>query len=172
MEPEVRDIFAVHLAGVIRHGAGEVDGADDGNAMLDICSPVRVSSQLPPRSAARSTMTEPGPSGDHLLGDQHRRLLPGNHRGRDHNVALGNHLAQQFALALIERFVLRLGVAAGILSVFSFDRQFDESASQTLTCSLTAGRTSYADTTAPSLRAVAMACSPATPAPITSTRDG
>ncbi len=40
------------------------------------------------------------------------------------------------------------------------------------TCSLTAGRTSKADTTAPSRRAVAIACSPATPAPSTSTFAG
>ena len=38
------------------------------------------------------------------------------------------------------------------------------------TCSLTAGRTSVAVTMAPSLRAVAMACKPATPTPITNTR--
>ena len=40
------------------------------------------------------------------------------------------------------------------------------------TCSLAAGRTSVALTIAPSRRAVAIACSPATPAPITSTRAG
>ncbi len=38
------------------------------------------------------------------------------------------------------------------------------------TCSLTTGRVSNASTTAPSRLAVAMACSPATPAPRTSTR--
>src|SRR6266511_6206304 len=40
------------------------------------------------------------------------------------------------------------------------------------TCSFTAGRTSKADTTAPRRRAVAIAWSPATPAPSTSTRAG
>ena len=40
------------------------------------------------------------------------------------------------------------------------------------TCSFTAGRTSYAETTAPSRRAVAIAWSPATPAPSTSTFAG
>ena len=38
------------------------------------------------------------------------------------------------------------------------------------TCSLAAGRTSVAVTTAPSRRAVATACRPATPAPMTKTR--
>ena len=37
------------------------------------------------------------------------------------------------------------------------------------TCSLVAGRTSVAVTTAPSRRAVAIACKPATPTPITNT---
>ncbi len=40
------------------------------------------------------------------------------------------------------------------------------------TCSATAGRTSKAETTAPSRLAVAIACRPATPAPITSARTG
>ena len=40
------------------------------------------------------------------------------------------------------------------------------------TSSRTAGRTSNASTTAPSLRAVAIACSPATPAPRMNTRAG
>ncbi len=38
------------------------------------------------------------------------------------------------------------------------------------TCSFAAGRTSVAETTAPRRRAVATACSPATPAPMTKTR--
>ena len=40
------------------------------------------------------------------------------------------------------------------------------------TCSFAAGRKSYAEATAPRRRAVAIACSPATPAPITRTRAG
>ena len=40
------------------------------------------------------------------------------------------------------------------------------------TSSFTAGRTSYAETTAPNRLAVAIACRPATPAPMTNTRAG
>ncbi|MNQ95010.1 hypothetical protein D3C85_1105500 [compost metagenome] len=40
------------------------------------------------------------------------------------------------------------------------------------TCSLVAGRTSVAVTTAPRRRAVAMACKPATPTPMTKTLAG
>ena len=41
-----------------------------------------------------------------------------------------------------------------------------------MTSSFTAGRTSYASTTAPSRREVAIACRPATPAPSTNTFAG
>ena len=44
----------------------------------------------------------------HLRGDQHRRLLAGNHRRRNHHVALRDDSAQQFALPAVESFVLRL----------------------------------------------------------------
>ncbi len=40
--------------------------------------------------------------------------------------------AEQFALAGVESFVLRRAVAAGILRIFGFDRQFDEAAAQAL----------------------------------------
>ena len=31
----VDDVAGVHLAGVIRHGGGQVDGSDDGHAVFD-----------------------------------------------------------------------------------------------------------------------------------------
>ncbi len=96
-------------------------------------SPGRVSSQLPPRSAARSTITEPGAMRATMSrGDQHGRFLAGDHRGRDDDVALGDDLAQQLALALVERFVLGPGVAAGVLGVLGLDGQLDEPAAQAL----------------------------------------
>ena len=60
VEQEGGHVSRVHLAGVVGHGAGEVEPADDGDAVLHDDSPGRVSSQFPPRSAARSTITEPG----------------------------------------------------------------------------------------------------------------
>ncbi len=69
---------------------------------------------------------------DHLFGHQYRRFLPGNDSRRDDNVALRDDLAQQFALPLIKRFVLRLSVAAGILRVLHFQRKLDEASSETL----------------------------------------
>ena len=66
-------------------------------------------------------------------------------------------------ISLLTTLVLRLGRAEG---------GFDEVGAQSRTCSFTTGRVSNASTTAPNRRAVAMACSPATPAPITNTRAG
>ena len=132
-----------------------------------------VSSQLPPRSAARSTITEPGAIWlDHLGGDQHGRLLAGDHCGGDDDVALGDDPAQQLALALVEGLILGARVAAGVLGVLGFDGSSTKRPPRLWTCSLAAGRRSYAEVTAPSRRAVAIAWSPATPAPMTSTRAG
>ena len=92
-----------------------------------------VSSQLPPRSAARSTITEPGAMPfHHLGGHQHGRLLAGDDRGGDHHVAFGDHAGQQLALAGVESFVLRGAVAARILRILGFDGEFDEAAAQAL----------------------------------------
>ena len=43
-----------------------------------------------------------------------------------------DHVAQQFALAVVETFVLGTGVATFILRVFGFDGELDEAASETL----------------------------------------
>ena len=101
--------------------------------LTTMSSPGRVSSQLPPRSAARSTITEPGAIlRDHVFGHEHGRFLAGDHRGRDDDVAFGDDLAQQLALALVERIVLRAGVTAGVLGVLGLDGQLDEPAAQAL----------------------------------------
>ena len=61
MDEKRAQVCRIHLAGVIGNGAGEVEPADDGDAVLDDAArPRLVSSQLPPRSAARSMITEPG----------------------------------------------------------------------------------------------------------------
>ena len=47
---------------------GKIDGSDDGDAVLHDGFAGSVSSQLPPCSAARSTMTDPGfMAFDHFL---------------------------------------------------------------------------------------------------------
>src|SRR6516162_11411051 len=63
---------------------------------------------------------------------QHRRLLARYHRRGYNNVALGDHPAEQFTLALIERLVLRLGIAAGILRVGCFDGELHETSAEAL----------------------------------------
>ena len=78
-----------------------------------IVSPGRDSSQLPPPSAARSTMTEPGfirrtiSAGDELRGED----AADQGRGDDH-VGLGALLGQQLALPQLVLLRQLLGVAA------------------------------------------------------------
>ena len=101
-----------------------LNAADDGDAVLDDASrPACVSSQLPPRSAARSTITEPGAmlatiSRVTSTGD----FLPGITAAVIDHVALGHDPPQQLALAAIEGLVLGPCVAPGVLGVLGLDR--------------------------------------------------
>ena len=80
---------------------------------LTTTSPGSVSSQLPPCSAARSTMTLPGFIDlHHLGGDQLRRGLAGDQRGGDDDVHFLRLLGEHLALGLLEAFAHHLGVAA------------------------------------------------------------
>ena len=86
-----------------------------------------VSSQLPPRSAARSTTTDPGCIASTIsvvirIGAR----LPGIERGGDDDVAGRHDLDHHLALAAVERLVLGLGVAALVLRVRGLERQLDE----------------------------------------------
>ena len=150
--------------------AGRLSGADDGHAVAHRPSrPARVSSQLPPVSAARSTITEPGRMRrDHRGGDQPRRRLARDQRGGDDDVGSRPPCARPAPAA----------ARARLARAPSRSRRRPR-ASSTSSCSSTnaraealdllaapPGRTSNAATTAPSRRAVAIACRPATPAPM------
>ena len=96
---------------------------------------------------------------------------PGIGGGRDHDVEVGD--------PLLERRLLRAPAPRRSARARSRPRSPRRStprsrkvAPSDSTCSRTAGRTSKPETTAPSRRAVAIACSPATPAPSTSTFAG
>ncbi len=69
---------------------------------------------------------------DHVARDQHGRLSAGHDRGGDDDVALGDDAAEQFALALVEAFVLGFCVSALVFGVLGLDRQFDEAAAHAL----------------------------------------
>ena len=87
----------------------------------------RVSSQLPPRSAARSTTTEPGAIASTIsVVTRIGARLAGDQRRGDDDVAAGDDLQHHLALPPVERFVLRLGVAALVLGVRRLERQLDE----------------------------------------------
>ena len=82
-------------------------------------SPGSVSSQLPPCSAAMSTMTLPGfMLLHHLGGDQLRRRLARDQRGGDDDVHVLGLLRVHLALRLLEALAHDLGVAAAAGAFF------------------------------------------------------
>src|SRR5262249_7085670 len=103
-------------------------------------------------------------------GRNQARRGPARDEGRrDHDVEVGDPGLQRLLLLSL-LFRRQLGrVAAGPPAVSSPRTPKSRKAAPRLsTCSFTTGRTSNAETTAPSRRAVAIACRPATPAPSTS----
>ena len=82
------DVARVEQAGGRGHAAGEVRLAEDQHAVARARSrPASLSSQLPPCSAARSTITEPGAMRATISAvTSARRALAGNERGGDHHV--------------------------------------------------------------------------------------
>ena len=131
---ERRDVLRVHLAGVIRHERRRVRRPDDRRRRWwTTISSGRVSSQLPPRSAARSTTTEPGCIASTIsvvirIGAR----LPGISAVVMTTSLRGDDLEHHLALAAVERLVLGLGVAALVLGVGRLERQLDEPRAEAL----------------------------------------
>src|SRR5205807_3875227 len=151
---------------------GRLSGPKTTTPLRRTSFPGCVASQFPPVSAARSTITAPGfipPTAAAVIRTGAR--LPGI-------AAVVITTSASFTCSAMNassrRWVSSDSCFAyppdpSACSVISSRKNF---APRLSTCSCTAGRTSNADTTAPSRRAVAIACSPATPAPSTSTRAG
>ena len=112
-------------------------GTFTGPRMVTPCattvSPARVSSQLPPRSAARSTITEPGfmPATISPV-TRTGALRPGTLAVVITTSLLGHRRRHQLALAAVEGLVLRAGVAARVLRVGRVEGQLDELRAQAL----------------------------------------
>ena len=130
----VDDVARVHLTGVVRHRspAGWSDRGSSRRAGRR-SRPAASARSCRRARAARSTMTDPGGIAlHHVLGDEDRRLLAGNRGGRDDDVGGRDGLHHHLALAAVERLVLRLRVAAGVLRVAGLDRQLDEPRAEAL----------------------------------------
>ena len=127
-------------------------------------SPGSVSSQLPPASAARSTITEPGRMAATISAVISRRGPARDQGGGDDDVAGGDVLGEQLALrrSSSSRELLRVAAGRSPASGSSISRT---SRRGSRPARARRGRTSNALTTAPRRRAVAIACRPATPAP-------
>ncbi len=100
-------------ARVRRHGGRQIERRQDRDAVLDDRLAGRDSSQLPPPSAARSTITEPGCIARTIVGgDQPGREHAADERGGDHDVGRRALLGEQLPLAGLVLLGELLGVAA------------------------------------------------------------
>ena len=172
-QPQQRlDVAGVELRGVLGHRRGHVQRGDDLDVVAQDGLPGSESSQLPPVSAARSTITEPGfISFTACSVTRIGARPPGHGRGRDHDVGLADRLGHQLLLLCLLLGRELLGVAARRPRVAA-EVELQELGAQRLDLLLDRRADVESLTTAPSRRAVAIACSPATPAPSTSTVAG
>src|ERR1700683_5502436 len=118
---------------MVRHAPGDVDPADDADAVLDhhftrlgeFAVSAALGSQINYHGARRHAR-------HHFPGDEHWRLLARNHGGGDHHITFRYHASEKFALAAVKVFSLRPGIPAGILRIRCFDRKLDESRAQAM----------------------------------------
>ena len=154
MQQEGDDVLRVHLAGVIRNERGRVRGADDRDAI--------VHDRLRPAGSARSSAAFGREVDDHRsrrhrldhFGRYELRCRASrNQRRRDDDIVAGDDFQHHLALPAVEASSCALAYpplsSASLDSIGSSTKR----APRLWTCSLTAGRTSYASTLAPSRRA-------------------
>src|SRR3989442_10009366 len=133
MQQEGAHVARVHLAGVIRNGAGQIEPSDDGHSMLN--DDLSRTSELAIAAALAGQIDDHRPrrhARDHFLGHQNWRLLSGNDRGSDYHVAFRYNLSQEFALALVKCLILRPRVPARIFGILSLDGKLDEASAEAL----------------------------------------
>src|SRR6202167_6572142 len=133
MQKKRAEVASVELAGMVRHAPGDVDPADDADAVLDhhftglseFAVSAALGSQINYHGARRHAR-------HHFPGDQHGRLLAGNHGSGDHDITFRYHASEKFPLAAVKVFSLRPGISAGILRIRCLDRKLYESSTQAM----------------------------------------
>src|ERR1700728_3468856 len=103
MRNEGREVSRVHLTGMIRDGGGEIESSDYGDAAIDdgCVGPGKFAIAAALRSEINNDRTACHAT-HHLSGHKYGCLLTGNHRGRDDDVAFGNHFRENLALTPIK----------------------------------------------------------------------
>src|SRR5207244_4061323 len=114
-----RDVFRVHLAGMIWNPGSEINRSNKGHAMFDdrlsSFRNLAISSALGREIEDDRTRRH---ALNHLLGNEYGRFFPRNDGGGNHHVAFLHDLPKQFALTAVKIFSLRPSVTLGILRVF------------------------------------------------------
>src|ERR1700689_1698295 len=122
MQKKRAEVASVELAGMVRHAPGDVDPADDADAVLDhnftrlseFAVSAALGSQINDYGARRHAR-------HHFSSNEHRRLLARNHGSGDHHITFRYHASEKFALAAVKGSPLRPGPTAGILRTGCFD---------------------------------------------------
>src|ERR1700734_1544783 len=133
MQKKCGEIACVHLTGVIRDFGRDIDAPDNSHAVLDdslaglgkFTVASALAGEIKNDRARRHSL-------HHLFRYQHWRLLAGDDRSGNHNVALGNDTGKQLALFRVESLILRGAISSGVLRVFGFNRELDKTTSETL----------------------------------------
>ena len=164
---QVDEIVGVHLAGVKRGGAGDVGEADDRHAVflddLTRFGGLAVSTAFGGEIDDHGAPLHPR---DDIFGDEFGGGFAGDGGGGDDDIRFDDHAGHEIALFLLLFGGKFLCISTGILSGSGFQRKLDEFRPEALDLLLDGGANIIGATTAPSRRAVAIACKPATPAPM------
>src|SRR5205807_1903562 len=98
IQQECHQIAGVHLTGVIRDAAGQVDGADDRDSVFS--HGFSHAGKFAVAATLGGQVNDDGAGGHasyHFGGNQHGGLLAGDDGGGDNHVAVGYHASEQFA---------------------------------------------------------------------------
>ena len=136
-----------------------------------VISPATEPSTFPPLSAARSTTTEPGAIFETISAVTNLGAVRPGTAAVVINTSAAAIYGESNSFCLFARSSV-ISLAYPPAPSKASNSKLINFAPIDLTSSAEDGRTSYAETTAPNLLAVAIACSPATPAPKTTTFAG
>ena len=120
-------VFAVHLAGMVGNGGGEVLRAEDCDVVLDDGFPHLGKGAVTAPLGGEIDNDAAGLHGlDHLFGDENRRLGSRNRGGGNDHILFRQDLGHQFPLAFEEVLALSFRIAALVFRGFGFQlRKFN-----------------------------------------------
>src|SRR5260370_37514618 len=116
----------------MRHGAGEIEPTDDGDAVdADFFSALGEFAIAAAFGGEIDDYRTGSHAGDHFLGDENGSGFAGDDGGRDDGVTFGSNFAEEYALGAVGIFSLEAGAAGRGFRAFCFARWRAVAACQT-----------------------------------------